>query len=454
MKRKVLKISFLCTMLAFASQTNAQVTIGSVDAPATGALLQLKDGTTGSNPLVNASNGLNLPRVELRFLTGDLGQSLNSTVTTTGTLDPTVHIGLTVYHTDKCTLDGNGIYSWTGTKWQKQGDLPPANMHEWAKMAGFTDADIASIPNTGGTLMNGLNPVTKSNGIQLHKDQDGNIFLSGNFGYESPGKERRWMLNNLAANSFAPNGTRTGVDDTVIQDFSTDPGTLPSGATSYIKPQWAFPKDNGETITPGESTQGHYATNPRVGRLYNWAAATNSKGGTSSGQGNDVNEWNDYSDHNRRQGICPNSWHLPSDWEFTELENEIKNNTITYSSRGSNIDGADFANSASTEHRALIAAPMKGECEGPTTGTDRSSSNPINTIVIPGMNYLFAGNAYHSLANNYGQNGYFWTSSSFDNADAWYRVVRLNDGTASHTAVSRYNGGRQIYVSVRCKKDN
>ncbi len=59
MKKNVLKTVFLSFVLSTTTLLNAQVTIGSLDKPIDGALLDLKEsGTT--------TKGLSLPRVELK----------------------------------------------------------------------------------------------------------------------------------------------------------------------------------------------------------------------------------------------------------------------------------------------------------------------------------------------------------------------------------------------------
>lgn len=109
-------------LLAISTSIFAQVTIGSNNSPNLGALLDLKEE---NNPTggATASKGLGMPRVKLLSLT-----ITNPLTGVASTIDgaPTnelwnedEHIGLMVYHIDDCTLNGKGLYAWTGDTWTK-----------------------------------------------------------------------------------------------------------------------------------------------------------------------------------------------------------------------------------------------------------------------------------------------------------------------------------------------
>ncbi len=301
------------------------------------------------------------------------------------------------------------------------------NMGEWkirADLAGFAK----DVPH----------PITK---IAWHTDQNDNIFFSGNFGYEDAPtntKERRWMITNLAATSFADTD-RTGTDDTVLQNL----GTSPSATNNSLNPLWCYP--NGGTDGATATT---FNNNPRIGRLYNWAAATNSKGNTTTGE-EGINEGEElHKTTIKRQGICPNGWHLPSDAEYTELEQEINLHTSQYS-------GIADANGTITvgdnERGTTHGQGMKDSCPAPDeTIVPNGSSNIISSTLRSGFGVLLVGYANGSKAKEYGETGIFWSASGSPlPSGAWSRKIPKN-----LMNVTRYASVRHSLFSVRCKKDN
>lgn len=104
------------------SNLNAQVTIGSANTPISGALLDLKEENSPTGG-ATSNKGLGLPRVKLlSFTITNPATGVASTINdapTTELWDKDEHIGLVVYHSDDCTLNGQGLYVWTGDKWTK-----------------------------------------------------------------------------------------------------------------------------------------------------------------------------------------------------------------------------------------------------------------------------------------------------------------------------------------------
>lgn len=112
-------------LLAISVSAFSQVTIGSGNNPNLGSLLDLKeqDDLAGG---ATTSKGLGMPRVRLLSLT--ITNPLTGVASTiygapTNELwNKDEHIGLMVYHTDACTLNGKGVYTWTGDTWAKLGN--------------------------------------------------------------------------------------------------------------------------------------------------------------------------------------------------------------------------------------------------------------------------------------------------------------------------------------------
>ena len=133
MRHKVIARFFIAIFLLSAMATNdafSQVTIGSQIIPNKGALLDLKEHSSqGDN--ITASRGIAMPRVKLTHK-NDLfpmfedtpGSGLaNDSYDTPArkTEEDRKHIGLIVFHIDKCTFGGTGLYVWTGNEWKKLG---------------------------------------------------------------------------------------------------------------------------------------------------------------------------------------------------------------------------------------------------------------------------------------------------------------------------------------------
>lgn len=124
---------FLLSVLAVSPPLNlgAQVTIGSSIPSNPGALIDFKQSVdiTGN---INANRGINMPRVKIISTTIPEGQSLAQTIegtAPTDNWDKDQHIGLMVYHVDRCTLGGSGLYLWDGVSWQKAGDSNPDKLN-------------------------------------------------------------------------------------------------------------------------------------------------------------------------------------------------------------------------------------------------------------------------------------------------------------------------------------
>ena len=142
------------------------------------------------------------------------------------------------------------------------------------------------------------------------------------------------------------------------------------------------------------------------GALYTWAAAMN---GESSSNANPSGI----------QGVCPDGWHLPSDDEWTELEDYIT--TDGYSG---------------TEGTALKA-----------TGGWNSNGNGTD---IYGYSAFPGGyrNYNSGTFNNSGSYGDWWSSSENGGTYAYYRYLFY-----SSADVGRYSYYKSYGFSVRCVRD-
>lgn len=116
----------LILFIAFAASGSitsllAQVTIGSGESPASGALLQIKENEGTAD---NSNQGLGMPRVNLTNLTPTTDIELAASIGggASDSYDLEKHIGLVVYnvHEDLCVPDpiAKGMHVWDGARWQ------------------------------------------------------------------------------------------------------------------------------------------------------------------------------------------------------------------------------------------------------------------------------------------------------------------------------------------------
>lgn len=117
---KFIKAALLALFLVGGTAAYSQVTIGSNEAPQSGALLQVKDKTGITDDSDNATKGLAFPRVALSYR-NDLRPMFSGGATAD---QKKSHTGLVVYNTyagaatdDITFLFKKGLYLWNGTGW-------------------------------------------------------------------------------------------------------------------------------------------------------------------------------------------------------------------------------------------------------------------------------------------------------------------------------------------------
>jgi hypothetical protein len=374
----------------------------------------------------------------------DLPLSIGNTDGESWDLD--AHIGLVVFNvtSDQCASEPIpvGSFVWSGAEWQYLGQ-------EGSE--------------------------TLASGVSKHPAKPG---VYEEFYYADFGTAGIWMTTNLTAYKYDGNRHSTDLSGTATSG-SGDPRTLTGpnanplvgGVYPYNTAYWSYPKPDG-AVTPGESAP--LTWDSRQGLLYTWDAATAGKGG-SNGQGNIDGPLQESgyrpegsnggtNEEKGRQGICPDGWHLPSDWEWTELEQAIIRNKAKYSSAATSATGTDLDNelagvsqppSAGTagvrDWRGLTTTNGHGNAMKSPCPVPLASQNPSGlskTMEQNGFAALLAGIANGGSANNYGDLGFWWSASSGSSTNAWARYV---DG--DYSQVTRHDFYRNPLLSVRCKKD-
>jgi hypothetical protein len=127
MKKNLSKITIALAVLVITNlNVNAQVTIGSLDEPEKGMLLELKNKVaTADNETVDANGGgLGLPRIKLISKT-TLEPFIVNNADFQSNKDKVKdrHTGMVVYNLSTVNDFEQGLYVWDGAKWSKvQGD--------------------------------------------------------------------------------------------------------------------------------------------------------------------------------------------------------------------------------------------------------------------------------------------------------------------------------------------
>ena len=258
----------------FCTVSFAQVTIGSSEPPVAGSLLDLKDGTIGPDPLINAKGGLLLPRVEIKAknaLTMGDNEIKNDDNAWTD------HVGLIVYNIKPLTegticpivVLGEGLHVWDGTEWQGLVALP-------------TGVDET---NWVGNLTTGVGFLT---------DYEGNTY---------PTKR------------FNMNGTDAGIWTTVNSYSTRDRNGKPLDGGARLNP--GYKDNNSGAITI--CTIADLADD--LSKVGYGEATTSSPPVTWVTRKNFVKIFGLSYLWNQAMNICPTGWHLPtfSEWQKLSL---------------------------------------------------------------------------------------------------------------------------------------
>ncbi|MDR2954348.1 MAG: fibrobacter succinogenes major paralogous domain-containing protein [Prevotella sp.] len=302
------------------------------------------------------------------------------------------HIGLAVYNINRClteTRDGIGIFVWNGEEWD----------------------------------------ATQTNKSTI-KGKSGNVYRIASFGDAGV-----WMIDNLAETEYdsSESGTITA---------SYNP-TISNTAKYYY-----YPTDQASYTGVGATDKVFYDKykSSGIGLLYTWTAATN---GTYDAE---------YATAGQPakptitvQGICPNGWYLPSDYDWGLLEKELSLNPQKYSSVTTPTEWDDTNTSTGYWKVSTVSSwygeqgtAMKTECNTP--GSSNVTNGKAN---IRGFDIILVGFIRNGTPQYFGAHSFFWTSTSIKSPDkAWYRGYQ--SGVASSGRGSAYD--RSNLHSVRCKK--
>lgn len=429
----------------FCIQVGAQVTIGSERLALEGALLELtQDGVT--------TKGLGLPRVRLSAIKPEVGKLAESIGSQSGTepWNEAHHVGLLIYNVaqeEGCFTNVYydppipGTYVWEGEMWQP--------LFERKKIL-----DVRTITyNSERTNTDGQ---TVGSFTMSYTDENNNTETKTYY-YASFGVAGTWMTQSLDT-KYAPDGT-------ALKNSATR-SDVGRGKYNYAYPSNTNPRD--ATLYNANNNAG-----VRVGLLYDWYTATNSRNCSTTNQGqvgflgdNEAkpggNEVESKESQKYIQGICPEGWHLPSDRECNELEKELNQNGDKYANGTYTVAEKTWDDNwehtgSQTWRTAITGKVMKSTSQVINTSyiLSNADSKPAED---GGFNFHIAGyagstNAGAEYSSSYGLYGDFWSSSNATESNtgnqAWERGVQNK-----YLTTIRLGGGMHTFYSVRCKKDD
>lgn len=470
-KNKTLLFGVFCVLSI--NMLNAQVTIGSNHAPRKGALLDLQEEADGMS-----RRGLNLPRVNLLKLSlADGEEDLSITIDQAiGEWDKDNHIGLLVYNTSKIETATNricpGIHVWDGNTWQPLVPYPDVKEQ---KILTQTVRDFQFLdPDTDiGWPEDKLADRRAGRYALGHTDTNNTPNLVDIRGTESISyPTARYYIGNRTLNRTYEIQRSYSCDDNaapgwVIEEIVTETNKnfidgvwmtenlktklMPDG-TSIAKDVENNNSDTSPRYFPPNSNENLISS---YGALYNWPAAVNM--GTKLGQTphpDDADYGGGAKEDIYLQGICPSGWHLPSDQEWTDLENGIILKTSLFSSTpdiGTTLD-YNTIGARGTNHGKAMKSPTK------VTGVTYALVGTSKSSTLGGFNVYLTGTASGGTSSHYGYSGYYWSASSYgriqgyENMKAWGRYL-YGDEYGAAPYVMRQHSVYYMLQLVRCAKD-
>jgi uncharacterized protein (TIGR02145 family) len=242
------------------------------------------------------------------------------------------------------------------------------------------------------------------------KDSESNAYSIGYFGVAG-----WWMTENLRS-------TKNDLYELTANS---------NASNAYDQKYYWYPNNNKTT----------FDSNPTYGLLYTWTAASGRTGADTDSNGVGVTPG-----QGDIQGICPTGWHLPSDYEWNQLEEEIaKNGANVYSTTAATTWDAGYSTTVSGNYRGAHGQKMKSTT--PVNG--RATNGTSKSRTANGFDALLVGDMYSGSAPSYDTRMYFWSSSSYSSTNAWRRYLYYDN-----TGVYRNTSNKGAMYSVRCKKND
>lgn len=132
------------------------------------------------------------------------------------------------------------------------------------------------------------------------------------------------------------------------------------------------------------------------------------------------------------RGVCPESWHVPTDDEYKELEMFL----------GMSQSEADDTISRGTNEGSKLAGNTSLWINGNLENNAEFGISGFNGF--PGGYRTNDNGGYYGMGNT----GYFWSSNEDNSNGAWYRALG-----STNSGVYRYDANKKYGFSVRCVRD-
>lgn len=232
----------------------------------------------------------------------------------------------------------------------------------------------------GTTYGNEMSFTTKVLSESQMMDIEGNVYNTITIGNQT------WMVENLRTSKYR-NGNTISTSNPASKNINSE--TSP-------KYQWAYEANENNVLT--------------YGRLYTWYAATDSR------------------------NIAPIGWRVPTDADWTILENYLIAN-------GYNYDGSTSGNKIA---KSISAKSLwKTNTSTGSIGFDLSKNNSSGFSAVPG-GYRFGGGAFGGL----GSYGSWWSITEGSSDNAWSRSL-----DSEYINLNRASSSKTYGFSVRCIKE-
>ena len=263
-----------------------------------------------------------------------------------------------------------------------------------ALVGSMTDAEKEQLRDALGVTGGGSDPATFVCGTSKMVDADGNEYETVQIGTQC------WTKTNLRS-------TKDRNGNLFINGMTAALGSYTEEVDSVVYiPTDAAWNENNSSVTYDEGTFGYY---------YNWPAA---------------------------MLVCPAGWHLPSDAEWTLLENYVSNaqEGTEYIYRCDQSDATSIAKALASE--TDVWNSYAGECYPGDQSEKSNNATGFSTVPAgscSGSSFYYAGYA-----------AYFWSATQHASSptDAYYRNLYSNDAS-----VLRFSNYKAYGRSVRCLRD-
>ena len=169
------------------------------------------------------------------------------------------------------------------------------------------------------------------------------------------------------------------------------------------------------------------------GLLYNWCAAVDTFNANAGATvTTETGNWWACTFNGPRRGICPKGWHVPTSEEWTQMETAV-------GGAGKLSKSCDWAGSSTLPNRPNSYYDSNRNSSG--FGVFPAGYSEFSAAPAPSGGYRF---------NGVGENAYFWTTTSHNDASFRYvRILKNDDVDVS----SDYKDTSKEY-SVRCVRDS